>query len=123
MWFSAVLDETARVFFLPQTLFSLSLSLCVCVCVSASVVTAGANVVSGHTAYSLLVSKRTDAPKDTGARSIYAIFGRTDELLAVRNSVSGHSSYSLLIQRSFLAWRRYRRPFTWHPPSALTSRG
>ncbi len=49
----------------------------------ATVVTAATNVVSGHTAFTLMVSPRSDAPKNTGARSIYAIFGSSDKLLSV----------------------------------------
>ena len=49
----------------------------------ASVVTAATNVVSGHTAFTLMVNPRSDAPKDSGAHSIYAIFGTENKLLTV----------------------------------------
>ena len=49
----------------------------------ASVVTTATNVASGHTAFTLMVNPRSDAPKDSGARNIYAIFGADESLLTV----------------------------------------
>lgn len=48
-----------------------------------SVQTAGTNVVSGHTAYTLLVKPRLGTHYATGPRNVYAIYGSEDATLTL----------------------------------------